>query len=75
MREGEREREMKVCMYVYRGGIVQSKLFERSRARAITPAAITTPVHEEGGSVERRCVQRGGGGGNRVGSDEETRGI
>lgn len=28
---------------VCRGGIVQSKLFERSRARAITPPAITTP--------------------------------
>ena len=37
-------------MVVCRGGIVQSKLFERSRARTITPPAITTP-----------CTKRVGG--------------
>lgn len=45
-----------------RGGIVQSKLFERSRARAITPPAITTPYRMgEEKKRENRRAGRGGG--------------
>lgn len=39
---------------VCRGGIVQSKLFERSRARAITPPAITTPCTKRVGERRER---------------------
>jgi len=52
------ERTVVVC----RGGIVQSKLFERSRARAITPPAITTP-----------CTKRVGGGRKRERERDERR--
>lgn len=43
-----------------RGGIVQSKLFERSRARAITPPAITTPCRM-GEEKEREREEEGAG--------------